>query len=112
VQTTALGEKVQRTVDMAVLTDKQRAELKLIFQKFDKDGDGQLTANELKAAFQKMEVPMSDLDIADMIGQADSDGSGTIDFNEYCSYKVALDETKIKEYFDVNILALHLLYVL
>jgi Ca2+-binding EF-hand superfamily protein len=59
-----------------------------------------------------MEVPMSDLDIADMIGQADSDGSGTIDFNEYCSYKVALDETKIKEYFDVNILALHLLYVL
>jgi hypothetical protein len=59
-------------------------ELIAAFQTMDKDGDGQIDAEELKEALSKMGV--SDEDISTMIKEADTDGDGKISKDEFLKY--------------------------
>ena len=63
--------------------------MKKIFDGYDSDKNGEITRDELKDAFKRMDFPMSDLQIANLMGKVDTDGSGTIDFDEFCAYKEA-----------------------
>jgi calmodulin len=53
------------------------------FRAFDKNGDGMLSAVELKAAMAGLGNPLSDPEIEAMIRLADSDGNGKVDYEEF-----------------------------
>ncbi|KAI9260207.1 hypothetical protein BY458DRAFT_516515 [Sporodiniella umbellata] len=58
-------------------------ELKKCFEKFDKNGDGQISENELKEVMKDLGENLSDTEIKDMIQEADSNKDGKIDFEEF-----------------------------
>ena len=87
------------STDNSKLSDAQRAELKIIFDSYDTNKDGQVTVDELKSAFQRMNLPMSDLQIADIVGKVDVDGNKTIDFDEFCARQTTVAS---KEMFEVG----------
>ena len=80
-----LSQEQKKSFDntMQSLEDKQIAELKKIYDKFDLDGNRGIDQNELKAMLQKMGYKMSDRQIHCMFTAADKDKNGTIDFNEF-----------------------------
>ena len=55
------------------------------FSKFDPDGDGTITTQELGAAMRLLGQSPTEDEVKDMINEVDADGSGTIDFDEFCS---------------------------
>lgn len=81
------------------LNEDQKKNLKKTFDKYDADKNGQLTAVELYDAFKSAGLPMSKLQIANMMGKYDTDKSGTIDFDEFLAYN---EIEASKEKFDVS----------
>lgn len=63
--------------------DKQADDLRKAFRIFDKDGDGFLTVEELRYAMINLGEPLTDLEIEEMILEADEDGDGMINYEEY-----------------------------
>lgn len=53
------------------------------FKIFDRDGDGLLSAQELKHVLINMGEKLSDQDVEDMIHEVDSDGDGQITLEEF-----------------------------
>lgn len=55
------------------------------FQLFDKNGDGRITAEELESVIDTLLVPQTATrdDVERMIHQADTDGNGTVEFEEF-----------------------------
>ena len=69
---------------MSALTAGQTRKLQDAFTLFDTDGDGAIDATELKVAMRALGfAPQEDGEIARMMADIDSDGSGTIDFDEF-----------------------------
>lgn len=62
-------------------TEIQQA--KLIFDGFDEDGGGSIDRDELKNAFTKLGVSVSEEELDQAFGVLDKDGSGELDFNEF-----------------------------
>jgi len=50
---------------------------------FDKDGDGRITASELKKVLSELGIKLSKEDIKNMIQELDRDGNGTIEYAEF-----------------------------
>ena len=62
-----------------------RGKLRVFFDRIDTSGDGRLDAMELKLALRATvgeDISLEECKI--MIGAADTDGDGTLDFNEFC----------------------------
>ena len=53
------------------------------FQIFDKDGSGTVSAQELKQVLKKFDVDISDETLDGMIKEADQDGDGSINYEEF-----------------------------
>lgn len=62
-----------------------QGELLEVFQKFDRDGNGVITAAELAGAMAKMGQPLTYRELTEMINEADTNGDGVINFNEFAS---------------------------
>ncbi|XP_067682555.1 uncharacterized protein [Haliotis asinina] len=62
---------------------KSDTRMKQMFSQFDKNGDGKITADELKAVLTDTCPDITDAQIRDMVRQADLDGDGKIDYNEF-----------------------------
>ena len=60
-------------------TKREKSQLLKIFQSLDKNGDGQITKEELKSGFDKS-LGVSDAEISDLMKMVDNDSSGTIDY--------------------------------
>ncbi|KAE8686191.1 putative calcium-binding protein CML12 [Hibiscus syriacus] len=58
-------------------------QLKELFTLFDRDGNGYITPAELAGCMSKMGQPLSYKELAEMIREADADGDGVINFNEF-----------------------------
>jgi calmodulin len=58
-------------------------DFKLAFSLFDRDGDGSCDATELGTVMRALGQNPTDEELRDMIAEADADGSGSIDFNEF-----------------------------
>ena len=61
--------------------DKKRDTVNLddLFKEFDVDGNGYISAEELKSVLEKLGMKLTDREIKHMIAEADSDGDGVID---------------------------------
>lgn len=79
----------------AILPDMNNAQVLLnqeqllgVFNSFDRDGNGYISAAELAGAMAKMGQPLTYRELTDMIKEADSDGDGVISFNEFATVMV------------------------
>mgnify|MGYP001351199027 CR=1 FL=1 len=54
-----------------------------MFKKYDIDGDGFITHDELKKFVLKRHNSVTDIEISNMIKQFDTDGDGRISYEEY-----------------------------
>ncbi|XP_052766857.1 calmodulin-beta-like, partial [Mya arenaria] len=70
------------------LTEEQTGEFREAFNLFDKDGDGTIDTKELGNAMKAMGQSPTEEELRDMIAEVDADGSGSIDFNEFCAMMV------------------------
>lgn len=65
------------------LSEKQMGEIKDAFAMFDHDGDGTISAGELKSVMMNIGVYSTDEDVTDMVRELDEDQSGTLEFPEF-----------------------------
>jgi len=64
------------------INPNQIKEMKAIFTKLDKDGDGQLTFEEIAEGLKEADLPIND-DMKELLQAIDSDNSGKIDYSEF-----------------------------
>ncbi|XP_010027196.2 calmodulin-like protein 8 [Eucalyptus grandis] len=76
-----------------VLTKQQIDEFQEAFCLLDKDGDGCITMKELATAIKSLDQNPTEEELQSMINEVNSDGCGTIKFEEFLN----LMATKIKE---------------
>lgn len=58
-------------------------ELKVCFEKFDKNGDGHISEEELKQVMSELGEKLTGEEIKDMINDADTNNDGQISFEEF-----------------------------
>ena len=63
--------------------DEVRAKLRAVFDEFDVDGSGAVGVAEMSKMVAQMSMDISDEQLAEMIKEADADGSGEIEFEEF-----------------------------
>ncbi|CAN0876660.1 Probable calcium-binding protein CML16 [Linum grandiflorum] len=56
-----------------------------VFQSFDRDGNGYITAAELAGSMAKMGHPLSYKELSEMMSQADTNGDGVLSFHEFAN---------------------------
>jgi Ca2+-binding EF-hand superfamily protein len=61
-----------------------RAELKQAFRLFDKEGTGFITMDQFRGIIAEVDPGLSQEDLDGIIAEIDEDGSGTMDFDEFC----------------------------
>ncbi|NXY91894.1 CALMS protein, partial [Alcedo cyanopectus] len=88
------------------LSEQQISEFKEAFSLFDRDGDGCISAKELGTVMRSLGQNPTEAELRDMVGEADGDGSGTVDFGEFLSLmagrmREAEGEEEIREAFRV-----------
>ncbi|OHT15765.1 calmodulin-4-like protein [Tritrichomonas foetus] len=69
---------------MQKIRTDQETEYRDIFNSFDIDGDGKINREELVLAFNKMGESLSPVEVDLLLEQFDTDGNGSICFNELC----------------------------
>ncbi|WP_323746272.1 EF-hand domain-containing protein [Catenulispora pinisilvae] len=62
---------------------KAPEDVEKVFQIFDLDGDGKITAEELRAALAELGEDVTVEDAAERIGTGDSDHDGSISLEEF-----------------------------
>ena len=67
------------------ITDQQRKDFQDIFDQFDKDKDGKISAKELETAMVSMGQNPTNEEIKEMMEEADLNKDGKIDFEEFLS---------------------------
>ena len=65
------------------ITDEQRKDLQDVFDQFDKDKDGKISAKELENAMQSMGQNPTVEEIQEMLKEVDLDQDGKISFEEF-----------------------------
>lgn len=72
-------------IDPAPAGEDPLADLRQSFAVLDADGDGYLTAAELRLAFTDVGAPPDDDAVRAILRSGDTDGDGRISFVEYCA---------------------------
>jgi len=74
-------------------TKAQQKELKTSFNQFDENGDGLIQKEEFLRAYRRLypNQPLQEIDARAMeiFNNADVDGSGAIDFGEWCTATIS-----------------------
>jgi len=65
------------------------AEMREAFAVFDRDGNGFITAEELRIVMTNLGEKLSESEVAEMIREADLDGDGQINYDEFCRMMAA-----------------------
>jgi len=64
--------------------ETMKAELKEAFRVYDKDVAGFITTGQLREIIAELDPRLTDEDLDGIIEEIDEDGSGTMDFDEFC----------------------------
>lgn len=75
-------EFIASAMNVKQLLQKDERPLKAIFQQFDTDNSGKITAENLHFAFKKLGQTLCEDDIKMLIKQHDSSGNGTLEYAE------------------------------
>merc|ERR1711874_674515 len=72
--------------------DTLKRELKDAFRIYDKDGQGFITMDTLRALIAELLSPLTEEELDGIIAELDEDGSGTMDFDEFCEMMMSQPE--------------------
>ena len=64
--------------------DTEKRELKDAFRIYDKEGQGFITTETLRGLIGELLAPLTDEELEGIIEELDEDGSGSMDFDEFC----------------------------
>merc|ERR1712240_548939 len=64
--------------------ETMRKELKDAFRVYDKEGQGFITTETLRGLISELLAPLTDEELDGIIEELDEDGSGSMDFDEFC----------------------------
>ena len=64
--------------------ETMKAELKEAFRVYDRDGAGFITTGQLREIIAELDPRLTSEDLDGIIEEIDEDGSGTMDFDEFC----------------------------
>eukprot|EP00794_Sanderia_malayensis_P015076 gene15076-16632_t len=67
------------------LSKDQLEEFRENFEMFDEDGDGTITTKELGTVMRNLGQNPTEAELKGMISEVDEDGTGDIDFDEFCT---------------------------
>ncbi|KAA8550532.1 hypothetical protein F0562_002216 [Nyssa sinensis] len=74
------------------------AELRRVFQMFDRNGDGKITRKELSDSLQNLGIFIPDKELHQMIENIDVNGDGFVDIDEFGAlYQTIMDEKDEEE---------------
>lgn len=90
----------------SALSADQLAECRAAFKLFDKDNDGTITAAEIGSVLQSIGVDATEEDLKYLLHDLDTDGDGTIDFEEFAALmshrnSAAEDNEDMKDAFEL-----------
>merc|ERR1712212_981816 len=80
------------------LNDEQIREFKDAFDIFDEDVSGTVSTGELASVMRTLGQNIDEKEVGVMISEVDSDGSGEIDFEEFCTLMARQMEKADPEY--------------
>ena len=63
-----------------------------LFRIYDKAGEGFITMDTLRGLISELLAPLSDDELDGIIEELDEDGSGTMDFDEFCEMMMTADK--------------------
>ena len=66
-------------------TKAKLEEYKTVYKQFDEDQDGELNIDDLAKMFKQLRINIPDAKLRDIFNEADVDGSGVMEFGEFCS---------------------------
>merc|ERR1712223_2230094 len=69
-----------------------KRELKAAFRIYDKNGEGFITMDTLRGLISELLQPLSQEELDGIIDELDEDGSGTMDFDEFCEMMMSAPE--------------------
>merc|ERR1712083_314195 len=80
------GEFCQLAARFLVEEDEEalKKELKEAFRIYDKEGNGYISTDTLKEILKELDNKLTEDDLLNIIEEVDEDGSGTLDFDEFC----------------------------
>jgi|ERR1719177_107341 len=64
--------------------ETMKAELKEAFRVYDKEANGFITTDQLREIIAELDTRLTSEDLDGIIEEIDEDGSGTMDFDEFC----------------------------
>merc|ERR1712061_229879 len=70
--------------DDALMGELTLDELKMAFRLFDAEGEGFIRVLTFRGILKEIDEDFSEEELDGIIGEIDCDGSGTIDFDEFC----------------------------
>ena len=65
-----------------------------LFRIYDKEGMGYITNETLRGLIGELLAPLTDEELDGIIDELDEDGSGTMDFDEFCEMMMTKPETE------------------
>merc|ERR1712088_72692 len=72
--------------------ETMKRELKDAFRIYDKEGQGFITTDTLRGLIPELLAPLTDEELDGIIEELDEDGSGTMDFDEFCEMMMSKPE--------------------
>merc|ERR1711879_819717 len=74
--------------------ETMKRELKDAFRIYDKEGQGYITNETLRSLIGELLAPLTDEELDGIIDELDEDGSGTMDFDEFCEMMMTKPEAE------------------
>ncbi|EFA10024.1 troponin C [Tribolium castaneum] len=72
--------------------EAMQAELKEAFRLYDKEGNGYITTSTLKEILKELDNNLSNEELDGIIAEIDTDGSGTVDYDEFMEVMTGGDD--------------------
>ncbi|KAK8971108.1 Calmodulin-like protein 3 [Platanthera guangdongensis] len=82
-ESTAAPIETETTISAPPVFTMEAAELKRVFQMFDRNGDGRITKKELGDSLHNLGIHIPDAELQSMIDKIDANGDGCVDMDEF-----------------------------